>query len=51
MTEPTAGIGWFGDIERATLDNATFRTVLFTGRSLQLTVMRIRPGEERPAAR
>ena len=38
--------GWVGDIEEATLSNSTFRTVLFTGESLQLTVMRLAPGEE-----
>lgn len=39
-------IGWVGDIEQATLDNETFRTVLHTGSHLQLTVMRLLPGEE-----
>ena len=39
-------LGWVGDIERATLDNDTFRTVLFTGRHAQLTVMRLGPGED-----
>lgn len=39
-------IGWVGDIEQATLDNDTFRTVLFTGEHLQLTVMRLGPSEE-----
>ena len=38
--------GWVGDIEDATLTNDTFRTVLFTGSHLQLTVMRLQPGEE-----
>lgn len=38
--------GWVGDIERATLGNSTFRTVLFTGSNMQLTVMRLAPGEE-----
>lgn len=37
---------WAADIEAATLENDTFRTVLFTGRSLQLTVMHLEPGEE-----
>ena len=32
------------DIERATLDNDTFRTTLWTGEHLQLTVMSIEPG-------
>ena len=39
-------LGWVGDIERATLDNQTFRTVLHTGDRLQLTVMRLGPGED-----
>ena len=39
-------IGWVGDIERATLDNPTFRTVVFTGEHTQLTVMRLAPGED-----
>ncbi|HVL99676.1 MAG TPA: cupin domain-containing protein [Egibacteraceae bacterium] len=39
-------LGWVGDIEDATLGNDTFRTVLFTGGHLQLTVMRLGPGEE-----
>jgi mannose-6-phosphate isomerase-like protein (cupin superfamily) len=39
-------LGWVGDIEQATLDNDTFRRVLFTGDHTQLTVMRIAPGED-----
>jgi mannose-6-phosphate isomerase-like protein (cupin superfamily) len=39
-------VAWIDDIERATLDNDTFRTVLFTGSHLQLTVMRLAPGED-----
>jgi mannose-6-phosphate isomerase-like protein (cupin superfamily) len=39
-------IGWVGDIEQVTLKNDTFRTVLFTGKHTQLTVMRLQPGEE-----
>jgi mannose-6-phosphate isomerase-like protein (cupin superfamily) len=39
-------LGWIGDIERETLDNATFRTVLFTGEHTQLTVMSIDPGDD-----
>ncbi len=38
--------GWIGDITRETLDNETFRTVVFTGEHLQLTVMSIEPGGE-----
>ncbi|MEJ7602997.1 MAG: cupin domain-containing protein [Kofleriaceae bacterium] len=33
-------------MESTTVDNTTFRTVLFTGGSMQLTVMSIEPGEE-----
>lgn len=39
-------LGWIGDIEALTLDNQTFRTVVFTGGHTQLTVMRLLPGEE-----
>ena len=39
-------LGWVGDIERETLDNETFRTVVFTGEHMQLTVMRLAPGED-----
>jgi mannose-6-phosphate isomerase-like protein (cupin superfamily) len=39
-------LGWIADIEQATLENTTFRTVLFTGEHTQLTVMRLAPGED-----
>lgn len=39
-------LGWIGNIERATLDNTTFRTVVFTGDHTQLTVMRLAAGED-----
>jgi mannose-6-phosphate isomerase-like protein (cupin superfamily) len=39
-------LGWIGNVEQATLDNDTFRTVLFTGEHTQLTVMRLGPGED-----
>jgi mannose-6-phosphate isomerase-like protein (cupin superfamily) len=39
-------LGWIGDIEQETLDNTTFRTVVFTGEHTQLTVMRLAPGED-----
>lgn len=39
-------LGWSADIEKATIDNGTFRTVLFTGTKLQLTVMHLDAGEE-----
>ena len=38
--------GWIGDIEAETTRNQTFRTVLFTGDHLQLTVMSIPAGSE-----
>lgn len=38
--------GWVGNVEQATVDNATFRTVLYTGAHLQLTVMSLGPGED-----
>jgi mannose-6-phosphate isomerase-like protein (cupin superfamily) len=38
--------GWVGDIEKATIDNETFRTVLWTGDHSQLTVMSIQPGDD-----
>ena len=38
--------GWIGDMERETLDNTTFRTVVFTGEHTQLTVMSIEPGDD-----
>ena len=39
-------LGWIGDIERTTLENGTFRTVVFTGEHAQLTVMMLGPGED-----
>ena len=39
-------LGWIGDIERATVENTTFRTVVFTGEHTQLTLMRLAPGED-----
>jgi mannose-6-phosphate isomerase-like protein (cupin superfamily) len=38
--------GWVGNIEDVTTGNDTFRTVLFTGATMQLTVMRLGAGEE-----
>jgi mannose-6-phosphate isomerase-like protein (cupin superfamily) len=34
------------DIEKATLSNTTFRTALWTGTKLQLTLMSIEPGDD-----
>lgn len=39
-------LGWVGDIEKATLGNDNFRTVVYTGEHTQLTVMRLAPGED-----
>jgi mannose-6-phosphate isomerase-like protein (cupin superfamily) len=39
-------LGWVGNIERDTLSNETFRTVVFTGEHTQLTVMRLGRGED-----
>jgi mannose-6-phosphate isomerase-like protein (cupin superfamily) len=39
-------LGWIRDIEQTTLANDTFRTVLFTGEHLQVTVMSIPQGGE-----
>ena len=39
-------LGWIGNIERETIDNETFRTVVFTGEHTQLTVMSIPEGED-----
>lgn len=38
--------GYAADIERLTLDNDTFRTVLYTGQYMQLVVMSVAPGSE-----
>lgn len=38
--------GWVENIQKSTLSNSTFRTVLFTGTRMQLTVMSLSPGEE-----
>ena len=39
-------LGWVGNIERTTLENRTFRTVVFTGEHAQLTVMSLGPGQD-----
>ncbi len=38
--------GWFDNIEAMTLENTNFRTVIYTGKHSQLTVMSIPPGGE-----
>ena len=37
---------WADNIEERTKENSTFRTVLWTGKHSQLTVMSIEPGED-----
>ena len=37
---------YLGNIEDETIKNETFRTTLFTGEHLQLTVMDVKPGED-----
>lgn len=39
-------IGWVSDIEKLTVENETFRTVVHTGGHSQLVVMSIEPGSE-----
>jgi mannose-6-phosphate isomerase-like protein (cupin superfamily) len=39
-------LGWVGNVETETLENTNFRRVIFTGDRVQLTVMRLAPGEE-----
>jgi mannose-6-phosphate isomerase-like protein (cupin superfamily) len=39
-------LGWSADIEKETVGNTNFRTTLFTGSQMQLTVMHLEPGEE-----
>ena len=43
---PTPTKAWSADIEEVTTTNSTFRTVLFTGKAMQLTVMSIPPGKD-----
>jgi mannose-6-phosphate isomerase-like protein (cupin superfamily) len=39
-------LGWVGNITQITIDNSNFRTVAFTGKHTQITLMRLGPGEE-----
>ena len=39
-------LGWIDDIEKVTVENSTFRTVVFTGEHTQLTVMSLKSGED-----
>ncbi len=38
--------GYVNNIEQTSLDNETFRTVLYTTHNVQLVVMALKPGEE-----
>lgn len=38
--------GYVTDIERVTLENTHFRTVLYTAKNCQLVVMHLQPGED-----
>ena len=38
--------GYVRSIEKATQENATFRTVLYTAKNCQLVVMSLKPGED-----
>ena len=39
-------VGYVDDIEGETLGNSNFRTVLYTGKHMQLVVMSLKPGED-----
>lgn len=39
-------LGWLDNITKVSLDNTNFRTVVYTGKHTQLTLMRLTPGEE-----
>ncbi|MFA5777676.1 MAG: cupin domain-containing protein, partial [Parcubacteria group bacterium] len=38
--------GFFGEIEKDTLENTNFRKVLYTGKNSQLVLMSLKPKEE-----
>jgi len=38
--------GYYGPIEKDTLENENFRKVLFTGPNMQLVLMTLQPGED-----
>lgn len=39
-------VGYISNIEKATVENNNFRTVIYTGKHSQLVVMSLNPGEE-----
>lgn len=39
-------LGYIGDIENETLNNTSFRKVVYTGTQMQLVVMAIKPGDD-----
>ena len=44
-TSTSSKLGWIADIEDVTVANSNFRTVLYTGTHIQLTVMSLPAGE------
>jgi mannose-6-phosphate isomerase-like protein (cupin superfamily) len=48
MSEATSksSLGWVDNVEHVTVANTNFRTVLFTGTHIQLTVMSLAVGED-----
>ena len=45
MTDARSSLGWVDDVEQVTVANTNFRTVLYTGKHIQLTVMSLQVGE------
>lgn len=39
-------LGWTADIEKLTVENTNFRTVVYTGEHAQLTLMSLKVGED-----
>jgi mannose-6-phosphate isomerase-like protein (cupin superfamily) len=46
MAKGALMLGWVDNIEKLTKDNTNFRTVIYTGKHSQLTVMSVPPGGE-----
>ena len=46
MSQATSSLGWVDNVEDVTVANTNFRTVLYTGRHIQLTVMSLAVGED-----
>jgi mannose-6-phosphate isomerase-like protein (cupin superfamily) len=45
-TKPPKSTGFHVDMEKVTVDNKSYRKILFTGKHLQLGLMSIEPGED-----